>query len=1212
MSSGNFVFLDPTGKRWPRWRFAVAIIVFTIGLGVFVFIRTLLQSPPLPANVLELKRQIRAEQKANPFAQTKAPSAVAVIPASATANLRLLSGKTVTVRGEVVAVDKSQPENLTSLVLSMNPEGATVAIFKANYDHFPLGFDAFKGDTVLVRGLLVLTAGGRPQIVIESPQQITVVDQDSWQSYYEENQQRLGALAASHKPRTAAVFDSGQIRAAFYPDSDEQSFRSLTAHASRLTHVCPEAMRMTGVDGSLQVSRDSRLEKFAALSGLKLVPQLTNMGDQGWEPEGVEYLAFGPAAHRADFIRQLRGELAGMGASGVLIDWEEVDPAYRDQYTELFREIASGLHSDKRELWVSISVGDEMDKFDLSALTGIADRLVAVLRDENAEEDAPGPVASQDWFEGWLKVLTAYGDPSRWIVDVATYGYDWADGQSTAQTISFADAMSRARYAGSTSVGVHPPQFSPTFAYTDSGVEHTVWFSDAVTFLNELRAANDRGVGGFLMTSLGGEDPRTWDAFDVAATKQPSPADFAPLTLIPADPVVTNLGKGEMVWVDDRQEDGSRTVAMRPDGRVAEDYRDFPAYPTLYHTGAGDGREVALTFDDGPDPEWTPKILDVLRQWHVHATFFLIGENAEQYPELVRRILAEGHEIGSHTYTHPNLALVSTEQVKLELNATQRLIEGITGRSTTLFRPPYDADSSPTDAGQLAPLQIADDMNYLTVLEAIDPQDWAKPGADEIVNGVRDQITRGSIVLLHDGGGDRSQTVEALPKILEYLRERGSRVVSLHKLMGTTADALMPPLPRTQRTFDDMASALGFGVIYWVERAFWSFLAAAVVLVLARTIIVLTLAVWHRRNSRGESVGTLSPAISVLIPAYNEERVIAATIRSVLATNYPGLLEVIVIDDGSRDETSRAASSVDPGVRVLAQVNQGKAAALERGMLAAAHDIVVLIDADTRIEPDAFLPLVQPFADPGVGAVSGHARVGNRRTFLARCQDLEYICGFNLDRRAYALWNAITVAPGAISAFRRDAILAAGGFSRDTLAEDTDLTLAVHQAGFRVAYAPSAVAWTEAPETVSTLAKQRFRWAFGTLQSIWKHRRLLGSSRHPGLGWFSLPSIWLFQLGLVAVAPLIDGLCLYALFIGRGMDIFPYFAAFLAAELVLAAGACAMEGEPLRAAWRIVPMRFVYRPLLSYVVWKAVLRAIRGAWVGWGKLDRTASVPEVA
>jgi cellulose synthase/poly-beta-1,6-N-acetylglucosamine synthase-like glycosyltransferase len=256
--------------------------------------------------------------------------------------------------------------------------------------------------------------------------------------------------------------------------------------------------------------------------------------------------------------------------------------------------------------------------------------------------------------------------------------------------------------------------------------------------------------------------------------------------------------------------------------------------------------------------------------------------------------------------------------------------------------------------------------------------------------------------------------------------------------------------------------------------------------------------------------------------------------------------------------------------------------------------------------------LVQPLADPKIGAVSGHARVGNRRSFLARCQDLEYICGFNLDRRAYSVWNCITVAPGAISAFRKEAIRAAGGFSRDTLAEDTDLTLSVHRAGYRVDYTPGAVAWTEAPETVRTLAKQRFRWAFGTLQSIWKHRSLTFSRRAPGLGWFSLPSVWFFQLGLVAVAPLIDALFIYAVIVNHQVAVLPYFLAFIGSDLILALAACAMERESLRTAWRIIPMRFIYRPLLSYVVWKAILRALKGAVVEWGKLDRTASVVEVS
>lgn len=1212
MNSSRFVFLDPSGKRWPRWRFGVVTVFGVVLLAAFVFVRTLLEAPPLPQSVIELKRRIHAEEKINPSVTATAHSRV--FPAGAVFQLNRQVGKDVAVQGEVIGVDRSQPGEVLSLVLSTNPGGAVASVFKANYSRFPEGLDVYKGDAVRVQGLLVMGSGGRPQVVIESPTQITVLESNSWKSYYEENQKEIDAQAAHREMPIAKPDGIDRIRAAFYPSLDEQAFRSLTAHAGRLTHVVPDSMRLRGVEGVLEVIRDPKLEKFAALSGLKLVPQLSNENDRGRDAESVEYLAFGPDAHRATFLRDLRGKLAEMQAAGVLIDWEEIDPAYRDRYTQVIRRIADGVHADGRELWIAISVGNEADRFDLPELAGIADRLVAELRDEHSEGDPPGPVAAQDWVEGWLDMLTSYGEPSQWIVAVPTYGYDWAEGRPGARAISFADAMSRARYAGAEGVDVEPPLSNPTFDYTDSGVSHVVWFSDAVTFLNQLRAANDRGASGFLIDHLGGEDPRIWNAMDVATVERPTPEDLAPLTIISGEPVVANLGNGEMVSVDDASKPGKCSVTMRSDGRVAAIYDEFPAYPTLYHQGAGDGRQFTLTFDDGPDPRWTPRILDILAQWHVRATFFVIGENVERYPWLVRRMVAEGHEVGSHTYTHPNLALVSPERVRLELNATQRLLESVTGRATTLFRPPYDADSTPTDVGQVAPLQIADDLNYLTVLEAVDPEDWDRPRADEIFRRVRDRIDMGTVVLLHDAGGDRTQTVEALPRILEYFQQRGDRVVPLHELLGTTRDALMPPVPNASRTFESLASAVGFGAIHWIGRAFWAFLAAAMVLVLARTGIVLVLALWHMhafRRQAGKEI--VEPPISVLIPAYNEEKVIAATIKSVLATTYRGAVEVVVIDDGSRDDTARAASAVsDPRVRVLTQSNQGKAMALERGMEAAAHDILVLIDADTRVAPGAFRLLVRPFVDGEVGAVSGHARVGNRRTFLARCQDLEYICGFNLDRRAYALWDAITVAPGALSALRRTAIRAAGGFSRDTLAEDTDLTLAIHEAGFRVAYAPDAVAWTEAPETLIALARQRFRWAFGTLQSIWKHRRLLGSRRLPGLGWFSIPSIWLFQLGLVAAAPVVDGMCLYAFLEGHGMDVLPYFAVFLAAELLLAMGACAMEGEPLRSAWRIVPMRFVYRPLLSYVVWKAMVRAVRGVWVGWGKLERTGSVGDVA
>ena len=281
-------------------------------------------------------------------------------------------------------------------------------------------------------------------------------------------------------------------------------------------------------------------------------------------------------------------------------------------------------------------------------------------------------------------------------------------------------------------------------------------------------------------------------------------------------------------------------------------------------------------------------------------------------------------------------------------------------------------------------------------------------------------------------------------------------------------------------------------------------------------------------------------------------------------------------------------------------------------MASARHGIIVFLDADTLFERGTLGALVAPFANPLVGAVSGNARVGNLRTFVARCQSLEYICGFNLDRRAYTEWNCITVVPGAISAFRRSAIEAAGGFSHDTLAEDTDLTLTLHRLHYRIEFAPAAVAWTEAPETFRTLAQQRFRWAFGTMQCLWKHRDLVFNHEFGALGWFSLPNIWFFQIGLVAVTPLVDGSC------SSG----PSSSARRRRSGSTSPSSCCWSFSFPRspAGWKAsrsaapgsVADAAVYRPLLAWVVWRSILRALKGALVGWGKLERTASVPSRA
>jgi len=568
--------------------------------------------------------------------------------------------------------------------------------------------------------------------------------------------------------------------------------------------------------------------------------------------------------------------------------------------------------------------------------------------------------------------------------------------------------------------------------------------------------------------------------------------------------------------------------------------------------------------------------------------------------------------IGVHTYSHPNIALVSSERAHLELNATQRLIESITGHHTILFRPPYNADTNPHDPDELIPIKLAQSMGYVTVTEDIDTEDWDKPGVDVIVSRIKEGRQQGgNVILMHDAGGDRSQTVAALPKVLDYLAARGDRLLPLSEIVDVPETQLMPEVPVNQQSWTRLISSSGFTAIHQITNFFWAFMIVATALTVVKTLLVSWLAI-RSRSRQGGVEEPFTPAVSVLIAAYNEGKVIAETLRTVLNTTYEGPMEIVVVDDGSSDDTAAiiaAMAETDDRIHLIRQKNQGKAIALRNGLQAVSHAIVVTLDADTQFTPSTIGALVQPLVDPQVAAVSGRARVGNPKTLFARFQSLEYSCGFNLDRTAYHRLNCITVVPGAISALRLSAVLEAGGISNDTLAEDTDLTLALHRMGYRIAYTARAVAWTEAPETLRAFAKQRFRWAFGTLQCLWKHREMVFNSRYRALGWFSLPSAWFFNIFLVALGSVIDGILLVSLFLSpANLILYGYFFVFLAADLLLAAVACRVEREPLSQIWLVLPMRFVYRPVLNYVVVKAILRALKGVWVGWGKLDRTASV----
>ena len=361
------------------------------------------------------------------------------------------------------------------------------------------------------------------------------------------------------------------------------------------------------------------------------------------------------------------------------------------------------------------------------------------------------------------------------------------------------------------------------------------------------------------------------------------------------------------------------------------------------------------------------------------------------------------------------------------------------------------------------------------------------------------------------------------------------------------------------------------------------------------------------------------------MPAYNEEKVIAATIGSLLAQDYAGEFEIVVVDDGSPDRTYEAAAAfgAEPRVRIFRKPNGGKASALNYGIAQAGGEVIVCLDADTVFEPSTLRELVAPLRDARVGAVAGNAKVGNRVNLVTRWQAVEYVTSQNLDRRAFSLLDGITVVPGAVGAWRRSLVEEVGGFSDDTLAEDQDLTLTIRRRGYRIAYADRAVGWTEAPDTLRTLARQRFRWSFGTLQCAWKHRDVLLRPRYGSLGLVAMPNVWVFQLLLPAISPLADLLFLWSLVsvwlvkaehgatyaLTNLEHVLTFYALFLLVDWLAAVAAFLLEPDEDRSlTWLIFLQRFAYRQVMYWVVVRAFLGAARGRLVGWGKLERKATV----
>ena len=1007
------------------------------------------------------------------------------------------------------------------------------------------------------------------------------------------------------------------VKAGFYVNWDKSSASSLKEYVSDLNMVLPEWFFQKDTKGNVEVQVDQNVVNLLRERKVSIIPMITNNFGDRWNGDST-YVLLKNKESRARLIGNIKSNLDKYQFQGINVDMESLPAGAYPYLYEFSKELHAAL--DPTGYITTIDI-DPFDKnLDVTKIADNYDFLFLMAYDEHSPESAAGGIASIEFVEKALDNAMAKLPSEKFVLCIATYGYNWKKGQAT-DDITYEEFIALANEY-EVPVNYSTKDEDLYITYVDkNGLECEAHCNDAVSVYNTMLTASDYGVAGVAMWYLGSEDYRLWNFYgrDLSVdslTKTPINYDLLrnikPMYSIDYD------GSGELMEVVSQPKDGLATVEVDSTDFFISDekYEKLPASYLIKRSGSTDKKKIALTFDDGPDADYTPDILDILKQKKVHATFFVTGLNIENNIPLLKRVYKEGHEIGNHTFTHPNLEITSEERERVELRSTRLLLESILGHSTLLFRPPYNTDSEPQNMMQMRPLSIANDEGYITVASSIDPNDWQEGViADTIVARAIAHHADGNIMLMHDAGGERSQTVIALPRVIDYFREQGYEFVTVSKLMGKSRDQVMPPVVGNIRLAEKVDNFFFFTTYVW-QHFLKGFFFIAIILGIFRLLSLLVFVILQRRKEKKAKLvkgdSNYAPKVSVIVPGYNEELNAVRTIENLLKRDYQNL-EILFVDDGSKDNTYevvKAAYGDHPKVRVLTKPNGGKASALNFAIGQTTSEILVCVDADTILLPDAISKMIPYFTDENVGAVAGNVRVGNPVNLLTNWQKIEYTTSQNFDRNAFDYVNAILVVPGAIGAFRKTAMDEIGGFSTDTLAEDCDLTVRILRAGYIVRTCNEAISLTEAPETMGMFLKQRFRWSFGMMQSFWKHRDLLFNNKMPNMGWVLLPNLLIFGFIIPVFAPIVDVLFIFGLF-SKHADVYIWsYVAFFTVDWVVSTVAYHFDHQKfgLFQAIMLFIQRFVYRQLLFFVLIKAYLKAIKGELAHWGVLKRTGNV----
>lgn len=673
------------------------------------------------------------------------------------------------------------------------------------------------------------------------------------------------------------------------------------------------------------------------------------------------------------------------------------------------------------------------------------------------------------------------------------------------------------------------------------------------------------------------------------------------------------IGRGSLVRVVEVIHNTSSTFFAEPFtgsplGRVSSediDYLNGDRY-ALQRYGQTEGKRIALTFDDGPDPLYTPRLLDLLSKESAQASFFTIGANIAKYPAIAERLTREGHTIGNHTFNHKDFDFISSAEGTQQINQTQRIIVAATENNSPFYRPPYGGNTDQSFRNSIRSILHAQELGYTVTSYDFDSNDW------QFTSGYKPQLPpldgSDKIILVHDGGGDRSRTLTYVQELITKAKSEGYTFASLSELYPQFSRTAVKESPR----FPDYVSLIAAQMaLVWPLNVVKILFGFSVIMIAFTTILNVSLALRNMVLAKRKTwKGTYRPLVTVIVPAYNEGRVIVSSVRSLLQSRYRNI-EVVIIDDGSTDDTWSIATKLErryKRVRAIHQENAGKAVALNNAIAQSKGEIVICVDADTVFPPLTVGNLVRHFQDSKVAAVAGVIKVGNMGNTLTRWQMLEYTVSIAIDRNAHSLLKSIMIIPGACGAWRKSVVEEAGGFSHSTLAEDCDLTISIQQMNrYRIVQENDAISYTEAPDFIAALTKQRFRWMFGNIQALWKHRAMLFNHRYGWLGMFIMPNSLISIIIPLGFWPLLAYLSIQNIIDGNYAVLLIYFCITLAVQFVVSAIGLHLAHERLSLLWVVPFARFIYGPIRLYILYKTVITALRGSYVGWNKLLRAGT-----